>query len=218
MTSTATQAPPRTRSADERKRQILDAAARLMVEKGSAGVSVQDIADEAGVSVGLIYRHFGGKSDVVTAVVVDVLDGFARELPKAVSDHADPIRRLHAAFDAFSRIIDSRRHATVLTYRESKGLPAEALEILKEREVETAAPIAEAISAAVDQGLFRRVDAEAVAETMVLIAHGWALKNWFFSRRGTLDDFIAAQFGMAVSALLTSESRERYADLLGPFA
>lgn len=219
-TATAPAAPKarRTRSADERTRQILDAAARLMVERGSGSVSVQDIAAEAGVSVGLIYRYFGGKGEVVTAVVVDVLDGFARALPQAVADHQDPVRRLHAAFEAFCRIIDARRHATVLTYRESKGLPAQALAVLKDREVETARPLADAAAQAVEAGVFRPVDAESLAETLVLIAHGWALKHWFHSRRGSLEDYVAGHFGLVLSGLLVPAAREAHTDLLGPYA
>lgn len=215
---TATAETPRTRTAEERRRQILDAAARLMAQRGGAGVSVQDIAEEAGVSVGLIYRYFGGKAEVATAVVVDVLDGFARELPEAVADHADPVHRLHAAFAAFCRIIDAHRPATVLTYRESKGLPADALAAIKAREVETARPLADAAAQAVAAGLFRPVDVELLAESLVLTAHGWALKHWFHAERGGLEDYVAAQFALVASGLLTPEARPDYADLLGALA
>jgi AcrR family transcriptional regulator len=45
------------------------AARRLFAERGYAGVSVRDIAAEAGVNHGLIHRHFGAKEGVLRAVL-----------------------------------------------------------------------------------------------------------------------------------------------------
>src|SRR5512135_3114079 len=42
-----------------RSAQLLSATARLMEREGSQSVSMQALAEEAGVSVGLIYRYFG---------------------------------------------------------------------------------------------------------------------------------------------------------------
>src|SRR5699024_11499162 len=49
---------------DARRRQILGAAVPLMERSGSPAVSMQAIADEAGVSVGLIYRYFASKQEL----------------------------------------------------------------------------------------------------------------------------------------------------------
>lgn len=45
------------------------AARKLFAERGYAGVSVRDIAAEAGVNHGLIHRHFGAKEGVLQAVL-----------------------------------------------------------------------------------------------------------------------------------------------------
>ena len=60
-------APPRGR--DEVKIAILEAAADLMAQRGSAA-SLRDIASAAGVNLGLIHRHFGNKSDLRRAVLM----------------------------------------------------------------------------------------------------------------------------------------------------
>ena len=46
---------PATGGAAER---ILEAAARVLAERGAAGLSMQDVAQEAGVSKGLIHYHY----------------------------------------------------------------------------------------------------------------------------------------------------------------
>jgi AcrR family transcriptional regulator len=44
---------------------ILEAATELFAEKGSAQVSVRDVAERAGVSHALVHRYFGNKEDLV---------------------------------------------------------------------------------------------------------------------------------------------------------
>jgi AcrR family transcriptional regulator len=69
--------------AASRSTQLLNATARLMERDGSQAVSMQAIAEEAGVSVGLIYRYFGGKEELLLAVITHVLDIFATQIPAA---------------------------------------------------------------------------------------------------------------------------------------
>ena len=43
---------------------LLDAAARVFAAKGYAGASVEEIAEEAGFSIGALYSNFAGKEDL----------------------------------------------------------------------------------------------------------------------------------------------------------
>jgi AcrR family transcriptional regulator len=50
---------------DQRKQQILEAARRAFSRRGDvAGTTIRDIAAEAGISEGIIYRHFESKEDL----------------------------------------------------------------------------------------------------------------------------------------------------------
>lgn len=53
---------------EERRRQILHAAARCYERKGFHRTSVRDICEEAGLSVGAVYRYFDGKDEILEAV------------------------------------------------------------------------------------------------------------------------------------------------------
>lgn len=52
----------------DRVEQILDAAMRCFTLRGFHGCTMQDISGDAGISVGLIYRYFKNKEDVITAL------------------------------------------------------------------------------------------------------------------------------------------------------
>lgn len=53
---------------EARKHQILDAAARSIAKRGFRATTMQDIADEAGLSAGAFYRYFASKPDIIEAI------------------------------------------------------------------------------------------------------------------------------------------------------
>lgn len=54
---------------EEKNRQIMDAAVALFMRQGYDGVSMDQIADEAGVSKQTVYSHFGSKEDLFQQAV-----------------------------------------------------------------------------------------------------------------------------------------------------
>ena len=61
----------RTEAADDRRRQILDAAIVCFAKTGFHQTSMHDISAEAGISVGLIYRYFKNKDEVISAIAAE---------------------------------------------------------------------------------------------------------------------------------------------------
>jgi TetR/AcrR family transcriptional regulator, cholesterol catabolism regulator len=199
----------------QRSRQLLDAAARVMEREGSHAVSMQAVADEADVSVGLIYRYFGGKDELLLAVILNVLEDFASTVPAAVEAAGDdPVERLAAAFGAYCRVIERHRHATVLTYRESKSLDEAGRRRIKEYEVETTQPLVGVLRDGIDAGAFRPVEPEMVAYNLLLVAHAWALKHWYFERTLSFEDYVRNQLSLALHGLIEPRQRRRYTRFL----
>jgi TetR/AcrR family transcriptional regulator, repressor for uid operon len=59
---------PQTESSSDRRTQILDAALVCFAKRGFHQASMHDIAAEARISVGLIYRYFENKEAVISAM------------------------------------------------------------------------------------------------------------------------------------------------------
>jgi TetR/AcrR family transcriptional regulator, cholesterol catabolism regulator len=223
MSSAPTTTPPdpdeaaRLTRAQRRSEQLLTAAARLMERDGSQAVSMQAVAEEAGVSVGLIYRYFGGKDDLLLAVIVDVLDAFSTRVPDAIDAAGDnPVERLAAAFRAYCEVIDEHRHAAVLTYRESKSLGEAGRERIKELEVATSEPLRAVLREGIEAGDLVDLDVELVSYDLLLLAHGWALKHWYFERTLGFEDYVTKQTALALSALVQPRRRRSHRHLLEP--
>lgn len=218
MTSTARfdpDAAARQTRAEQRSAQLLEAAARLMERDGSQAVSMQAVAAEAGVSVGLIYRYFGGKDDLLLAVILGVLDSFATRVPAAMEEAGDdPVHRLAAAFRSYCEVIDDYRHAAVLTYRETKSLSSEGRERIKELEVQTSEPLRVTLRDGVAAGVFTVPDVELVAYDLLLLAHAWALKHWYFERTLSLETYVDRQLALVLRGIIEPRHRRKYASLL----
>lgn len=200
-----------------RSEQLLTAAARLMARDGAGTVSMQALAEEAGVSVGLIYRYFGGKDELLLAVICNVLDAFAATVPAAVEEAGpDPVHQLAAAFRAYCAVINTHRHAAVLTYRETKHLAETGREKLKKLEVETSEPLREILRAGIAAGLFTEIDVELLTYNLLLTAHGWALKHWYLERTLDFDDYVTKQTALILNGIIEPRRRRAYRSLLAP--
>ncbi|NKU56483.1 TetR family transcriptional regulator, partial [Rhodococcus hoagii] len=53
----------------DRKSEILDAAATLFAARGIAGTSMREIGDEVGLTAGALYHYFRSKGAIVTELV-----------------------------------------------------------------------------------------------------------------------------------------------------
>jgi AcrR family transcriptional regulator len=67
MTSSPRKSPSQERSRQTVER-ILDAGARIFHEQGYAGATTNDIADEAGLSIGSLYQYFPNKDALLAAL------------------------------------------------------------------------------------------------------------------------------------------------------
>ncbi len=83
---------------------MLDAAIRLIVERGTAGTHLKDVGEEAGYSRGLASYRFGNKAGLFTQIIQAVGDDWLRELGRAVRN-TDGLDAILAATDAHNHFV-----------------------------------------------------------------------------------------------------------------
>lgn len=112
MSPDAGAASPERERADARRNRerIMCAAARLIDERGMC-FSMDDVAHEAGVGKGTLYRRFGDRAALLRALVSEPEQAFQDELIRGAAPlgpGAPPEVRLHAFGDGLLRFLNER--------------------------------------------------------------------------------------------------------------
>jgi AcrR family transcriptional regulator len=103
-------------------RRVQDAALELIEERGFAGVTMQEVANTAGVGVMSVYRHFGTKERLVLWDDFDplLLERFSQGL-----SHSDPLRAMQAAVqDSLEEVYATEKRRILRRGRLITGTPA----------------------------------------------------------------------------------------------
>lgn len=76
---------------------ILDATLAVAGREGITGLTLEVVADEAGVSRQTVYRHFGSREGLVSAVIVREEEAMARRITAAAAAESDLYASVRAA-------------------------------------------------------------------------------------------------------------------------
>src|SRR4051812_1238861 len=101
-----TTAPAPQRSA-ERRAELLDAAARVLKERGP-DVSMAAIATAAGITKPILYRHFGDKGGLFRALAERQTEELLSGIREAMLAPGSPRERTEATIDAYLSAIEKR--------------------------------------------------------------------------------------------------------------
>lgn len=96
----------------ERRERIVQAAMRLMVDVDYEKVQVRDVADEAGVALGTLYRYFTSKDHLFACALLEWSSGFGDRLDRAADAPAvERVQHVYSravrAFERQPRIFDA---------------------------------------------------------------------------------------------------------------
>jgi len=135
---------------------LLQAGATLFAERGFDGVSIEDVADGAGVNKALISYHFGGKRALYAAILESAFSSMAERLHGIERDAPNAREALHGFLSAFEQITRERPGFPTLFVREvlSTGIEPSVVPHLLEI-IGVSRRLAER---GAREGLFRKVD------------------------------------------------------------
>lgn len=84
----------------QRRRDLLEATASVISERGLSGVSVRAVAERAEVSAGSVLYHFESVDQLVEAAVRGAIEEFIDNRRALAEAHTDPVSRLRATIEA----------------------------------------------------------------------------------------------------------------------
>jgi AcrR family transcriptional regulator len=190
----------------QRRAQILEAAQRLVAEKGWPATTYADICREAGISNGVLTYHFKSKEDIRFALFELELETWRREFQLAEETlRYPPFERAQFALRKTANTIETRPefYQTLFYYLANSSLVRpELAERIRDFFAEVRAHITEALAEEMDRGHLIRRDPEEMASVIQGIIYGYAVTRVSFGINPPLEDVLTI-----LSTFINSQKR-----------
>ena len=197
---------------ERRRAQIVEAATRLVARQGFAKTVVRDIAEEANISVGLVYEYVRSKEDILFLIYEYWARVWGEGLEKALARGKDPLDQLmsgvsflvsrgrqahrrHAPVLPGDRPPVRLRHRTGQADRAGDGRPADRRAGGRRSRPICSGP---------------RRTASPLATQLILLCHGWVLKGYLLRKGRTAAGYATSLVETAVNGWATAAGRKAW--------
>lgn len=85
---------PRALAKRRRRAELLDAAARIIAEKGFHAMTLEDLGESVGISGPAVYRHFSSKQTILTELLTGVSERLLATATEIAESEAGPVDQL----------------------------------------------------------------------------------------------------------------------------
>jgi len=120
---------------DNRRQELMAAAAHLFNQRGYDATSMRDIAREAGMLAGSMYYHFPSKDDLIIATYEEGTRLIAEAVQEAIKDEKDPWERLYQAAAAHMETLFGGNNFSILLCADiSRTAPALRIRLVEKRD------------------------------------------------------------------------------------
>ncbi len=187
----------------QRRRQIIDAAVKLFVQKGFHKTTTRELARAAGISIGSLYEYVASKEDILYLVC----DAIHAEMEYAV---AEALNRASGATQVLSEMIREyflvcHRMADhiLLIYQEAKSLPASWRKRVFDNEIRVTGLFVDALTKLIAEGQLPPMDDEEIdlaAHDITVWGHMWAFRRWHLASRYSIDEYIRRQTALILGS------------------
>ncbi|MDT7704672.1 MAG: hypothetical protein QOG20_279 [Pseudonocardiales bacterium] len=110
---------------DRRRREILEAAAKVFFRHGFERGTTKEIAALAGLTQSGIYHYVGSKHDLLVEIARQVDRDFSASTAAAFRASADPVAQLRDVIYAFTAVLARNRYSYAVYWKEYRTFPAE---------------------------------------------------------------------------------------------
>ena len=149
-------------ASEEVKDRIIHSSLKLFAEKGYAGTSLREIAEEARTTKPMIYYYFGNKEGLYVSLLKDLLHGLGETVERAIDPAADIETNLRNYTSAYVDYIQAQETSIALLLREMFGLGEQVVrEFSIELEAQVRSHLRRLLETGVEQGRFRDIDPDA---------------------------------------------------------
>lgn len=180
----------------ERRRQIVDAAVPLFVERGYHKTTTRALAQATGLSIGSMYEYITTKDDVLylvcMAIHAEVEHGVKQALDRPLEGRAALAEVIREYFMVCDRMSDH----VLLMYQVTHFLPSKWQEKVLEAELRITDIFIQAIKELERRSTLPELDdatMNLMGHNISVLGHTWTFRRWYFAKNFTIEQYIQQQ-------------------------
>jgi AcrR family transcriptional regulator len=188
---------------ERRRRQIVDAAAKLFIEKGFHKTTTREIAAAAGVSIGTLYEYINSKEDVLYLVCESIHAEVQRRVEKALHRASGGRELLAEVIREYFLVCDRMSDFILLVYQETHSLPEQWKKRVLENDLRITGILLKVLVEVGGSADCPEVDANAIelfAHNITVLGHMWTFRRWFLARHYSIEDYTAQQINLLLGS------------------
>ena len=179
-----------------RRRQIVDAAAKLFIAQGFHKRTTRQIARAAGVSIGSLYEYVASKEDVLYLVCEFIHQEVERGVAEAMQRTTVGKEVLAEVIREYFLVCHRMSDFILLIYQETRSLPVQWRKRVLENELGITGVLVEVLAGLADGGDLPSLDSdklEMVAHNITVLGQMWTFRRWYLARHYSIEDYIRMQ-------------------------
>lgn len=177
-----------------KREEILEAATKIFYEKGYQSTTMNDMANEIGLSKSAIYHYFKSKEDLLVEIYDKAITDAVNELSKTVKSDKCTIDKLQEiTANQIERIIIEKQPMMKTFFQEEGQLPEKFFKSIKKRKREFNRLVEDIFIKGVSEGVFKKGDPELFVNAflgMCLWVYKWYKPNTKYTPKDITEYFV----------------------------
>lgn len=187
-----------------RRRQIIDAAIKLFIDKGFHKTTTRQIAAEVGFSIGSLYEYVASKEDILYLVCDSIHAQVERLVAQVMTQAVAGRNVLIEIIREYFLVCHDMSDVILLIYQETRSLPPQWQKRVLENELRITGLFVEVLAKLAAAGELSRLDdrdIELAAHNISVLGHMWTFRRWFFGRHYSIEEYIERQTAFLLAIL-----------------
>ncbi len=169
---------------------IFDATFRISVRKGFQGMSMRDLSQESGLSMGALYSYFRSKEELLNTLQRVGNNYIQKLLKRSFKNIVDPETKLRIMIKTHLYLSEIVQQWFYFAYMEAKSLSREEREFYKRSELYTEQIILDILIEGDKENVFKQRNHQLAASVIKAMLQDWYLKRWKYAKRNvTVDEY-----------------------------
>ncbi|MBU2514924.1 TetR/AcrR family transcriptional regulator [bacterium] len=186
---------------------IFDATFRICTRKGFRGMSMRDLSQESGLSMGALYSYFRSKEELLNTLQRVGNSFIQRILEESALGKENAFIRLRLTIKTHLYLSEIVQPWFYFSYMEAKSLCKKERDFYKQAELYTENLILNILEEGAEQGLFQQREHKMAASVIKAMLQDWYLKRWKYAKRNvTVDHYADFILGFIESFYLLKEN------------